>query len=454
MQTVMQDFYEATQLERNAPASDFSVVAAREPILARAFDQLWTGITLRNSEGLSTMDLVEGTAIIYEHLMRGRDGLEDRLRAVWEVHGDTYQRAYDIAYRACGSRTLDVILPATALALRYSDPPKAFPVFLEKLKHSQPGEEIPAARALAGHPPRIPTAGRYLGTALDVRARQVYNRQRYRIYDAVLDELVNRAWGVDELDLLTEPSATEKLGDFPFPMITTDKVLRGKLEIKELVKRTVLGFLVLRTAKLPRYRKEAEKRFVDRFHAAGMVAMDPLQGADEFAHLGYKNLNSGNLDQAEVMYETALANYELVGSKEGMANAYFNLGLLHGSRKDLKRAEEMYRNSLEIFETLGKQEGIARAAANLGVVYMNCQNWHEAEPLIRKALAIEEAEDLKEGMAIDYCNLGRIYRANGDLVRAVELFGKSLKLYQEAGNGLMVRTIQSDLDDLDNRQRR
>jgi tetratricopeptide (TPR) repeat protein len=114
----------------------------------------------------------------------------------------------------------------------------------------------------------------------------------------------------------------------------------------------------------------------------------------------------------------------------------------------------MYRNSLEIFETLGKQEGIARAAANLGVVYMNCQNWHEAEPLIRKALAIEEAEDLKEGMAIDYCNLGRIYRANGDLVRAVELFGKSLKLYQEAGNGLMVRTIQSDLDDLDNRQRR
>jgi tetratricopeptide (TPR) repeat protein len=449
-QTVNRDFNEANQLAKNAPFGDLSVMASREPLLAQAFDELWARVSARNSDGLSAMDLIECSAIIYEQILsHGRDGLEERLPGLWEIHSDTYRRAYNVAFKICGSRAPDIILPATALALRHSDPASAFPVFLSKLSQSQPGAERSEARALAEHPPTIPAAGRHLGTACNVRSKQWHNRRRYQIYDPVLDELGKRAWGVDEIDLLTEPSASEKLASFPFQIVTTDGPVRSELEMNEMARRLILGRLVLRTEKLPRFRKDAEKRFSERLHAGLAAVIDPLQGADEFAHLGYVHLTSGILDQAEVMYETALTQYEMAGSKEGMANAYFQLRLVHGGRKDLKQAEKMYCNSLELYESLGKQEGIARAAANLGVVHIDRKDWDKAEPLMRKALAIEEAEGLKEGMAVDYYNLSRIYIGRGNPALAAEWLVKALNSYEEVGDNVMVSRIKGELDELE-----
>jgi Tfp pilus assembly protein PilF len=48
------------------------------------------------------------------------------------------------------------------------------------------------------------------------------------------------------------------------------------------------------------------------------------------------------------MYKQALAIDEALGRKEGMANAYFNLGIVHLTRGELTQAEAMYKNSLQL----------------------------------------------------------------------------------------------------------
>jgi tetratricopeptide (TPR) repeat protein len=446
---------DALERENRGHPGDLRLMRAQRPSLAQNLDKLWAGVNARNDDGLSAMDLIEGSALIYEHaLTHGRNGLEDRLRSVWDAHDDTYRKAYDVAQKTCGARALDVILPAVALALRYSNPPNAYPVFVAALNSSSPGTEMSEARVLVDRPPRIPSAGRYLGTALDVRKRRRTRRSHYRIFDDVLDRVAERAWGVDEIDLLANPCAAGKVKSFPLTVVTKDGPLGAnldgsKLDVGELGRRLALGNLVLGTTKLPRYRREAYQRWSDRRHAGAMLLLDPLQAAIEFARLGFTHSDRGDLDQAVVMHEYALAAYESAGNKDGTAKAYYVLGTLHADRKDLNRAEDMYRKCIDIFTELGDQDWMARAASNLGwVLYATHPDSVEAEALIRKALAIDEALEIKEGIAIEYWRLGRICHGRGDLGQAEELLGKSLKLYEEVGNRLMVPAIQKELDEL------
>ena len=285
-QALIRDHQQALEKER-AAQGDLSTLAAVSPALARRFDKSWAKVTARGRGDLAAIDLIEGSAIIFEHLLtHGREGLEERLAKVWDDVGTTYRRAFDVAQEICGSRALDIILPATALALRYSDPAAAYPVILKKLNASAPGAEISTARELAARPPRIGAGVRYLGTAADVRERQ-RGKSQYHIYDDVLDQLQQRALGFDEIDLLSDRGPAQKVETFPFVMMVKDGPLRtNNLDTEELTRRLVCGSLVLRSQKLPRYRKEAERRLVDRAHAALAQVIDPLQTADEYNRAG------------------------------------------------------------------------------------------------------------------------------------------------------------------------
>ena len=447
--------WEKDALERQSRGlpGDLRLLRAQRPSLAQSLDKLWAGVNTRNDAGLSTMDLIEGSAIIYEHaLTYGRNGLEDRLVSAWDARDDTYRKAYDFAHQKCGSRALDVVLPAVALALRYSNPPNAYPVFVAALSSSSPGTELLEARVLANRPPRIPSAD-YLGTALDVRKRRRYRRRHYHIFDNVLDGLA--VWGVDEIDLLADPGTSGKMKSFPLIVVTKDGPLAAnldgsKLNVGELGRRLVLGRQVLGTAKVPRYRREADQRWRDRWQAGSMLVLGfPLEAAVKFQRLGFMHSDTGDLDQAVVMYERALRAYESVRNKEGMAKTYYVLGTLHADCKYLARAEEMYRKSLDIFAELRDQGWMARASSNLGwVLYLAHPDSLEAEALIREALAIDEALGIKEGMAIEYGRLGRICYGRGDWGQAEDLLGKSLQLSEEGRNSLMVQELQKELDEL------
>ena len=427
----------------NDAHDDLSLIAANFPSLARSFDQLWEKIKAPNADGLSTLDLIEGSAIVFEHLLtHGRGELEDRLAKAWDATGETYRRAFDIAQSVCGPRAIDMVLPATALALRYEKPPEAYPIFLKSLLTSAPGAEISEARAAAAKPPRIPGAGKYLGTALDVRKTQSRLKERYSVYDEVLDNWEKHAWDFDEIELLCDPGPVQRMGSFAVVTVVKEGPIRTSLSLEVLIQRLVCSSLVLRTAKLPRYRRDVEKRLVDRIHPIIGTLVDPLGAADEYNRLGLQYLDEGDPDQAELMMESALSIYRSQQHKQGIAREKYNLGLVYVARNKHDRAQELYRESLAISEKIQDSELIALAAANLGHEYMQVRRLEEAETLIRKALALEESLGLKEGMAIDYANLGKIAFARENFAEARDLLTRSAELYRAVGNDAMADSIE------------
>ncbi|MGB6688353.1 MAG: tetratricopeptide repeat protein, partial [Terracidiphilus sp.] len=444
---LLRDLENAQAWEKSAQ-TDLSLLSASMPLLAQGFDRLWAKIEATGSGGLSAIDLIEGSAIVFQHLLtEGRAGLDGNLAKAWDATGSTYRKAFEVAQAKCGARALDILLPAAALALRYSNPPEAYLVFLEKLNTSTPGGEIAAARALTSNPPEIRDAGEYLGTALDVRRMRLGRENSYSIYDDFLDNLEKRSWGFDEIELLSDPGRAQKIDSFPFVAVVKEGPIRTQLDSGALVRRLLCASLVLRAAKLPRYRRDAEKRLMERMHPIVATLFDPKMAVEEYNQLGLKYLDQGDTDQAEIMLTLALSICRSHQHQQGIARQLYNLGLVYTARRDGARAQEMYQSSLTIAEEIEDPKMIAQAAANLGGEYMKMKvpRLEEAETLIRRALKIEEGLDLKAEMAIDYVSLGRIYLAHKNSNQAREFFTKAVGLYRAVGNDSMANSIEGGL---------
>lgn len=429
---------------------DFSMLAAELPSLAKGLDQLWEKMNAPCVSGLSALDLIEGSAIVFEHLLtHGREQLETRLASAWDEAGETYRKAFDIAQEVCGARALDIILPASALALRYARPPEAYVVFLEKLKACEPGQEISAAQALASTPLHIEAAGDYLGTALDVRRNQHRSDDHYPVYDNVLDQLETRAWAFDEIELLSDPGPAQQIDEFPFVTVVKEYILPTDMDSTFLRQRVLCASLVLRWAKLPRYRRDAEQRILERLHPIMASLLNPMQGAGEYLQLGSKYVNEGDADQAEIVLKRALSIYVSEQNVQGAGRALYNLGVVYSLRNDSEHAEEMYRHALEAAEQVKDDEFIAMSANNLGHLYMKVDRLHEAEPLIQRALAIAERLDNRANIALYCFNLGRIYYAWKQIDRAREFLVRAVDLYRAIGDQEMVRWIEPGLASID-----
>jgi tetratricopeptide (TPR) repeat protein len=441
---------------------DYSLLAAELPSLAKGFDQLWAKIRKPGIRGLSAEDLIEGSAVVFQQLLtHGREGMEERLAAARNDADETYRRALKVAQEICGERALDTILPATALALRYTNPPEAYVVFLEKLKACEAGQEISAARALASTPLHIEAAGEYLGTALDVRSKQPRSNGRYPVYDDVLDKLEKREWGFDEIEMMSdrapamqielmfERDPQQQLNPFPFVTVVKEGIIRTGTDSPLLARRVLCASLVLRSVKLPRYRREAEQRLMERLHPIVASIVDPIQAAYEYLQLGIKYLEEKNLDQAQLMLEMAVSLYRGKQHAAGVATSLYNLGVVYGSRNDRERAQEIYRNALEASEAAQDDELIAKCANNLADLYMKVDRLEEAEALMRKAIAIQERLDDKTSMALYCWNLGRIYYARKQMGQAKEFFVKAVENYRAVGDTKMAQGIEEGLAELD-----
>jgi len=108
----------------------------------------------------------------------------------------------------------------------------------------------------------------------------------------------------------------------------------------------------------------------------------------------------------------------------------------------------MYKKALDLHEDLGSKEGMANAYGNLGNVYRIRGDLAQAEAMLKKALDLDEALGSKQGMANQYGNLGLVYRIRGDLAQAEAMLKKSLELFQDIGAVPQVELVQGWLDGL------
>jgi class 3 adenylate cyclase/tetratricopeptide (TPR) repeat protein len=133
-------------------------------------------------------------------------------------------------------------------------------------------------------------------------------------------------------------------------------------------------------------------------------------------------------------YGKALAIFEELGNKEGIAINLGNCGNVYKDISDYAKAVEYYNKALAVYEELGSKEGIARNLSNCGLVYQNLSDYPKALEYFGKSLALAEELGNKNGIAINLGNCGLVYQNLSDYSKALEYFGKALAVYEELGN--------------------
>jgi hypothetical protein len=220
-------FRERERLARLAKENQPSMVGARFPNLHRRLSELKRETMLPGQQGLSANDLIEAAAAIYARLSVQSVDM-DAAQLLEDLNGmsETYSRALSLTIDLCGKRATKVLLPATALALRYQHPENAYIELATRIAQAADGAELEAAKKLAADLPSIKEAGRVVGTAVDAGKRM---RRPTKMYLEQMDALRSGTWGIDELDLLSKPDAINSIppGSLGFGLVTRSGNPRG-----------------------------------------------------------------------------------------------------------------------------------------------------------------------------------------------------------------------------------
>ncbi len=200
---------ERERLAKLAKENQPSMVGARFPNLHRKLSELKRETMLPGHQGLSANDLIESAAAVYARLSVQSVDMDVK-QLLEDLNGmsETYTRALRLTMDICGDRATRILLPATALALRYQHPENAYIELATRIAHSDAGAELEAAKKLAANLPPIKEAGRVVGTAVDAAKRM---RQPTKMYLDQMNALRSGTWGIDELDLLSNPSAINSI---------------------------------------------------------------------------------------------------------------------------------------------------------------------------------------------------------------------------------------------------
>jgi hypothetical protein len=236
-----------------AAKGDHSMVGALMPGFFAHMTALADSERVDSADGLSILGVIEGSAVVHAHmLMHGDEDATPYIEAELKTLPPVYSQLYEFTVAHAGGRALELLLPASALALRFMQPHTAYPVLLSLLAQSAPGEAVAYGRSLIERLPEVTEGGHLLGTAIELRRMH----DGYRVYDSVLSKLENGDWGIDSYDFLAQPKAMFSVGTFPLGIVTTDSYL-GPLEPAELAARMVLMGAVLRS----RGRRKAQREF-------------------------------------------------------------------------------------------------------------------------------------------------------------------------------------------------
>jgi tetratricopeptide (TPR) repeat protein len=163
------------------------------------------------------------------------------------------------------------------------------------------------------------------------------------------------------------------------------------------------------------------------------AAAKPVLAA-AYHELGIVAQLRGDLAAGEEWYWKALAIWEALGDRRGLARNYHQLGTVAQFRGDPAAAEQWYRKSLEIKEALGDRPGLASSYHQLGTVAEDRGDLAAAEQCYRKSLEIKEALGDRPGLSSSYHQLGTAARRRGDLAAAEQWYQKALVINEALAN--------------------
>lgn len=156
--------------------------------------------------------------------------------------------------------------------------------------------------------------------------------------------------------------------------------------------------------------------------------------ADAYNNVGFIYNNQGDIPKALDYFGKSLKIQEEIGDKQGIAEALSNIGVIYYYQNDKEKALDYYLKSLKIREELGIKEDIANSLNNIGNLYYMMGKLKEALDFSSRSLLLQEEIGDKQGISYSLNNLGAIYFNQGDIPKTLDFYGKSLAIRKEIGD--------------------
>lgn len=173
--------------------------------------------------------------------------------------------------------------------------------------------------------------------------------------------------------------------------------------------------------------------------AAKLVAFaneheDMLLKADGYYEQARNAMERNRYEEAQASLNLAINYYQDSNQRQGLADAYRQLGLTYRYQAEYRNALEYIYLAMQINQELGDQSAIASTYNSIGVVLEKMGQYEESTAAHQSALEIHHALGDQQGIAGSLFNLGDIRRVLGDFELSIEYFKNALQLDIAAGD--------------------
>jgi CHAT domain-containing protein/predicted negative regulator of RcsB-dependent stress response len=162
-----------------------------------------------------------------------------------------------------------------------------------------------------------------------------------------------------------------------------------------------------------------------------------------YAKLGLAGLKTmyGELDAGVVLASEALATFEAAGNKPGQAAALQHLGHLHMGNGGYSEATGYFRRCASIAGDARKATCLER----LGECEVNLGRYRQGMATLREAIATAIASNNRVAQASAFGAIGDLHLDQGNAELAVQYHEKSVAMFRELGNTIMVSVKLNNL---------
>ncbi|CAN5636795.1 hypothetical protein BH24CHL1_BH24CHL1_12420 [soil metagenome] len=151
--------------------------------------------------------------------------------------------------------------------------------------------------------------------------------------------------------------------------------------------------------------------------------------------LGRLAFETGDYPQAERYYTQSLDIYRQLADSSGIADMLNVLGVIASDvAGEYDRAQALFEESLELRRKVGDLFGISQSLTNLGDIALETGDYLRARSLFEESQALGQRHSLTSNVGAELLSLGLLALRQGEDTQAMMLLGRSIRTLQEEGD--------------------
>lgn len=179
---------------------------------------------------------------------------------------------------------------------------------------------------------------------------------------------------------------------------------------------------------------EQVKQFINSAIALWETIDDREGVAQGQTLLGTASYELGDLAESQMWYERALVGFRAVNGERQIAVCLNNLGRIAHVQNKLDEADQIFSESIAILRKLEDMGSVAVVLNNLGIVAHDGGDSGRAIQLLEESLILRRKVGHRRGEASALLNLAQVWFDTPDMVQAKSYYRDSLHLYHQVGD--------------------